>query len=93
MIKPITVEGVDFPCLSCFGLEYGEAGEGFPFEPYRMERLMGERAEFRGYLIDAKGIIWILEVGVFERPCCRLCLEYVRQHDPSNFDKVLKNLT
>lgn len=51
---------------------------------------MGERVEFSGYLIDAKGIIWILENGVFERPCCRCCLDYVRQHDPSNWDKVFE---
>jgi len=88
-MKTIKVDGKNFECRDCFGIEYPDHKcHGYPFEPYQFEKVIDEK---HAYLVDSKGIIWILEEEfgkqVFARPCLRYCLYYIMYYDKDMHDK------
>ena len=83
-------------CEECDGMEYSdimENGAGYPFEPYKIERIIDDK---HAYFVDAKNIIWIqwqYEDGIsyFSRPCRAFCLDYIKFHDEyCSFEQVMR---
>jgi len=109
LLAAVTVEGRNFKCEASSGCEYlsdeGDGigicgtGYGFPFRPYRFQRVIDDE---HAYLVDNEGILWILEhieyqrlygtnlnLGhCFHRPCLRTCLNYVMHYDPDMKGKM-----
>ena len=81
MAKQVTiaVNGIHYLCNLCYGAEYGKAKSGFPFQPYKIEKILD--IEY-AYLVDAKGIIWVVMDGIFTRPCLFYCINYILIRDP-----------
>ena len=82
-LKSIIFDSEKFLVEECYGFEYdGKNGrccaKGFPFKPLRYHKLLDNE---HAYIVDSKGIVWILENGLFSRPCLRWCLDYIFCHD------------
>ena len=60
-----------------------------PPEPYRFEKVIDADT---AYLVDADRIIWILINRVFERPCLKFTLDYIRRRDPDFKDYLFSQL-
>lgn len=80
--KNISVLENTFLFEKCYGYEYHDQEDncGYPFYPFEKENIIEKNGEIRSYIIDAKSIIWILENGIFHRPCCKACLAYILYH-------------